>query len=303
VNDIYGVEAIGIPAYVAQQLQEPAYQMEATLPSTSYSPGDCGGWACDPEAYWWEDILFGQDQLRQRVAFALSKLFVVSYNEVDPRYYPDYLNKLSADVFGNWYQLMEDVTLSGAMGTYLNMANSLYTPGSHADENYGREFMQLFSIGTIKLNQNGSPVMVDGQTVGNYTPAIVQSFAQAYTGYTFANNDCSAPSQPNYYYWPQPPGQGCPMAPLAQYHSPLQKTLLRAVVLPAGQSAQQDVSAALTNVFEDLSLPPVCLRSPDPEPGQEQSDVSLHQPGGRRVYQGWGRCTREHEGCGPGHPS
>jgi uncharacterized protein (DUF1800 family) len=259
-NAVYNVEAIGIPAYVAQQLNEPAYQMESIIPQASYGSGDCNGWACDPEAYWWQDILFGQDQLRQRVAFALSKLFVVSYSEVDPRYYPYYLNKLSADAFGNWFQLMQDVTLSPAMGTYLDMADSLYTPGAHADENFAREFMQLFSIGTIALNQDGTPKLSGGNTIPNYTPAIVQSFAQAYTGYTFANNDCSTPSTPNY-YWAQPPGQSCPMVPLSQYHNTAQKILLRGQVLPAGQTAAQDLNAALTNVFDDPSLPPfVCTR-------------------------------------------
>ena len=258
VNSIMQVEQTGITAYVAQQLNEPAYQMEAIIPQADYTNtgGDCDVWNCDPEALWWEDVLFGQDQLRQRVAFALSKLFVV-YDEVDPRYYPYYLNKLSADAFGNWFTLMQDVTLSGAMGTYLDMANSLATSGSHADENYAREFMQLFSIGTIALNQDGSPKLsASGSTIPNYTPAIVQSFAQAYTGYTFANNDCSTPTAPNYYFWPEPPGQGCPMVSLAQYHNTSQKTLLRGQVLPAGQTAAADVTAALTNIFNAPSLPP-----------------------------------------------
>ncbi len=265
VSDYTHVESIGIASYVNEQLNLPAYLMPATIPAADYSNpnGDCDGWNCDPEAWWWHDALFGQDQLRQRVAYALSKLFVVSYSEVDPRYFPYYLNRLSKDAFGNWFTLMRDVATSGAMGTFLNAANSqAAASGGHADENFAREMMQLFSIGTVALNQDGSPRLdVNGKTIPNYTPAIVQNFARAYTGYTFANNDCSQPSEPLYYSWPQPPGAGCAMQPLDQYHDKGSKTLLRGQVLPAGQGTAADFSAALNNVFKDPSLPPfVCRR-------------------------------------------
>jgi uncharacterized protein (DUF1800 family) len=259
------VEQIGIPAYVLEQLRTPPYLMPNVIPAQDYDSngGDCNGWSCDPEAWWWRDVLFGQDQLRQRVAYALSKLFVVSYNEVDARYFPYYLNVLSKDAFGNWLTLMQDVSTSGAMGTYLNSANSQApASGGHADENFARELMQLFSIGTVALNQDGSPrVDVNGNTIPNYTPAIVQSFARAFTGYTFANDDCSEPAKPMYYWWPDPPGAGCAMQPLDQYHDMTRKVLLRGAVLPAGQRTAADFSAALKNVFLDPSLPPfVCRR-------------------------------------------
>ena len=238
--------------------------MPNVIPAADYAGrGDCNGWACDPEAWWWEDALYGQDQLRQRVAYALSKLFVVSYIDVDPRYYPYYLNRLAQDGLGNWFTLMQDVSLSGAMGTYLNAANSQAAAnGGHADENFSRELMQLFSIGTVALNQNGS-VRTDGngKPIPNYTPDIVQSFARAFTGYTFANDNCSQPSEPLYYRWPDPPGAGCPMQALDQYHDTNPKTLLRGETLPAGQSAATDFTSALYNIFQDPSLPPfVCRR-------------------------------------------
>jgi uncharacterized protein (DUF1800 family) len=265
ISDYYLVTNIGVAAYVKQQLGIAPYLMPTVIPAADYSPakGDCDGWNCDPEAWWWHDVLFGQDQLRQRVAYALSKLFVVSYDEVDARYFPYYLNALSRDAFGNWYTLMQDVSTSGAMGTYLDSANSQAPPsGGHADENFAREMMQLFSIGTVALNQDGSvKLAANGSTIPNYTPAIVQSFARAYTGYTFANDDCSQPTQPQFYWWPQPPGAGCAMLPLDQYHDTTQKTLLRGQVLPAGQTAVKDFNAALLNVFNDPSLPPfVCRR-------------------------------------------
>jgi uncharacterized protein (DUF1800 family) len=262
-QDYTHVEQVGIAAYVQEQLNTPPYLMPLVVPQAEYNLPDCSGWNCGPEAWWWHDVLFGQDQLRQRVAFALSKLFVVSYSEVDARYFPYYLNALSRDAFGNWSTLMQDVSLSPAMGTYLNTANSqAATAGGHANENFARELMQLFSIGTVALNQDGS-VKLDsnGNPIPTYNSTTVQNFARAFTGYTFATATCTQPTKPEHYWWPQPPGTGCAMLPLEQYHDTLQKTLLRGEVLPAGQSAEADFKAALLNVFNDPSLPPfVCRR-------------------------------------------
>jgi uncharacterized protein (DUF1800 family) len=157
---------------------------------------------------------------------------------------------------------MQDVSTSGAMGTYLNSANSQALASGHDDENFAREMMQLFSIGTVALNQDGSVKLdANGKSIPNYTAAIVQAFARAYTGYTFANDDCSQPTAAQYYWWPQPPGAGCAMKPLDQYHDKGSKTLLRGQVLPAGQDTVADFNAALLNVFNDPSLPPfVCRR-------------------------------------------
>ncbi len=263
VDSIEHVEAVGISGYVDEQLNQAPYLMPNVIPAADYAGrGDCNGWACDPEAWWWENVLYGNDQLRQRVAYALSKLFVVSYIEVDPRYFPSYLNTLSRDAFGNWFDLMQDVSTTAAMGTYLNSANSQVAANGHADENFGREMMQLFSIGTVALNQDGSVRLDgDGNKIPNYTPTIVQNFARAFTGYTFANDDCSQPAAPLYYSWPHPPGAGCPMQPLDQYHDTNAKTLLRGQILPSGQDTATDFSAALYNVYQDPSLPPfVCRR-------------------------------------------
>ena len=259
--DVFHVESIGLSNYLNEQLAKPAYQIPLANPAP-VTQGDCPDFECTTEYYWWNDVLFGQDQLRQRVAFELSKLFVVSVDTVDPRYMPNYLNVLSQDAFGNWLTLMRDVALSPAMGTYLNMADSVAPPaGQRANENFAREFMQLFSIGTVALNQDGS-VKLDagGHPIPNYTAAQVQNFALAYTGWTFASPDCSMPSQTQYYWYGLPPGQNCPMVAFPGLHSTVQKTLLRGTVLPAGQSAQDDMNAALANVFNDPSLPPFVSR-------------------------------------------
>ena len=181
INSIYNVEALGVPGYIDQQLQMQPTLMPSTVPAGTYGIADCSSfWTCYPEAWWWELALFAPDQLRQRVAFSLSKIFVVSENGVDGRYMPYYYNVLMNDAFGNWQNLMSDIAYSPAMGTYLNSANSTAAVnGGHADENFARELMQLFSIGTVKLNQDGSLVLDgNGNPVPNYTPEIVQNFAR-----------------------------------------------------------------------------------------------------------------------------
>ncbi len=261
INDTTNVENTGISKWIDQQFTLPAYQIPLASTSVNTLP-DCPSLECPTEYYWWNDALFGQDQLRQRVAFELSKLFVVSTNMVDPRYMPNYLNILSNDAFGNWFTLMHDVALSPAMGTYLNMANS-FAPanGQFANENFARELMQLFSIGTTALNQDGTLTLDgNGKPIPNYTSAQVQNFALAYTGWTFAYNDCSVPTQAQYYWPVYPTGENCSLVPLAGSHSTVAKTLMRGTVLPAGQSAQDDLNGALQNIFNNPSLPPFVSR-------------------------------------------
>ena len=264
VNDMLHVEQVGVAGYVNEQLQMQPSLMPNTVPQGTYGIADCSSfWSCYPEAWWWQRTLWAPDQLRQRVAFALSKIFVVSESSVDGRYMPAYYNTLEVDAFGNFQSLMQDITYQPAMGTYLNSANSVASAsGGHADENFARELMQLFTIGTVALNQDGSTVLgSNGQPVPNYTSATVQNFARAYTGLTFSANDCSTPSGPQYYWWPNPPGQGCLMVPLEQYHDQGAKTLLRGQVLPPGQNTNADIAGALQNIFNDPSLPPfVCRR-------------------------------------------
>ena len=98
------------------------------------------------------------DQLRQRVSFALAQILVISGFKIDVTGLVPYYNMLQNDAFVNFRQVMEDVTLSPAMGNYLDMVNNAKPSGNNLpNENYARELMQLFTIGTIALKPDGSP--------------------------------------------------------------------------------------------------------------------------------------------------
>src|SRR5579875_2102640 len=117
-------------------------------------------------------------------------MFVVSTQSVPGQSIPSFHNALANDAFTNFATIMHDVTLSPAMGAYLNMLNSNKpATGQIANENYARENMQLFTIGLNALNQDGTPQLDgSGNPIPNYTQAQVQAFARAYTGWTYATS-------------------------------------------------------------------------------------------------------------------
>src|SRR5437764_14699713 len=142
------------------------------------------------------------DQLRQRVAFALHKLIVVAgrdLNSNESSWYAPYLQILDRNAFGNYRQLLFEITLNPGMGLYLNMAgNSRAAP----NENYARELMQLFSIGTDLLNQDGTPVLdANGNRVPTYGQTEITNFARVFTGWVIPNtptNTFNSPPAPDY---------------------------------------------------------------------------------------------------------
>jgi uncharacterized protein (DUF1800 family) len=198
--------------------------------------------------------LTAQDQPRQRVAFALSQIFVIGGNKIgDPTGYTNYLQLLENDAFTNYRQIMQDVTLSPAMGDWLDMVNNgkpNTSKGDHANENYAREFMQLFTIGTAELNPDGSYQLDSGgNQIPTYTQNTVEAFALAFTGWTYPLAPGATQQTYNPQYWTGP------MVAVDSNHDSSAKQLLvypgapRGGVLPAGQSAAQDLQGAIDNVF------------------------------------------------------
>jgi uncharacterized protein (DUF1800 family) len=168
-----------------------------------------------------------------------------------------YMRLLLQDAFVNYRTIMNDVTLSPAMGRYLDMVNNNDPTNAtqHANENYARELMQLFTLGLDKLNDDGT-LQLDssGNPIPTFTQAQVQAFALAYTGWTYPTAPGNTPLKNNPAYWIGP------MIPVESEHGMLAKILLpvngTAVTLPAGQSAETDLAGALDNIFAQPSLPP-----------------------------------------------
>lgn len=228
----------------------------------------------------------GSDQLRQRVAFALSEIWVVSNVKLKPQAIPPYLRLLSDNAFGNYFDLMNAVTLSPAMGRYLDMVdNGKPAAGQEANENYARELNQLFTIGTVMLNPDGT-VMMDGsgQPVPTYDANVVQEFALAFTGWTYAPLPGAA-SHKN-----DPENWTAPMVAMESNHDETAKTLLNGQTLPAGQTAEQDLNGALQIVFHHPNVGPfVCqqliqhLVTSNPSPAYVERVASVFDNNGAGV--------------------
>ncbi len=207
------------------------------------------------------NAMSGQDQLRQRVAFALSQIVVAADignqdGTGDPTsMVAQYHDILTRNAFGNYRTLLREISLSPIMGTYLTLVNSRRanpTTGDQPDENYIRELWQLFSIGTYRLNLDGS-VLLDGsgRPLETYTIAEIQEGARALTGWNYAPRT----GQPNLGD-NNPLNPVAPMIPNTANHDPGSKTLLNGQVIPAGQTVQQDLDSVIDNVFNHPNVGP-----------------------------------------------
>ncbi len=188
----------GYPAWIDEQFAKPAVSHLATViadPVRIASP-----WNVVMPSIW-KQYFEGDDQLRQRVSFALSQIFVVSLNNNTLNDAPcgtaAYLDILNRNAFGNARTLLKEITLNAAMGEYLSMKESTKADPvlqTQPDENYARELMQLFSVGTVMLDNDGS-VRRDGSgnTIPTYSEDTVQEFARALSGWTFAGQDQQKP--------------------------------------------------------------------------------------------------------------
>ena len=199
------------------------------------------------------NAVYGPDQLRQRVAFALSEIWVVSeVNVGNASAFPPLLRIFQNDAFGNYETLMRDLTLNPGMGQYLNLANNIKASnaGAAPSENYARELLQLFSVGLTQLNADSSPVLDgNGNPVEAYDQATVSALARALTGWTYpAKGGLPTRGQNPPYFVGQ-------MIPVEANHDTQPKTLFGTVTLPAAQSASKDLTQALHAVFLQPGLP------------------------------------------------
>ncbi|MCC6392695.1 MAG: DUF1800 domain-containing protein [Bryobacterales bacterium] len=211
------------------------------------------------QAAFFANTVNGRDQLRQRVAFILSQIWVVSQVSVRPAYaFPPYWRIFRDNAFGNYRDIIKAVTLSPAMGTYLNVANNRKAnaaKGTAANENYARELMQLFTLGLIELNSDGSPRMDAGHIpIPTYNQAVVTNLAKAFTGWTYPVAPGAVPriNNPPYYL-------GQMMAVEAQ-HDVTSKAIFHNITIPAGQAAEQDLESVLDALMAQPTMAPFVSR-------------------------------------------
>ncbi len=238
-TDAAHVQTIGFQAWLNEQFAMPSVSNYNVLLGSSQ-----GGL---PQAFL-ANAVTNPDQLRQKVAFALSQIFVISYQTViwNGDMIP-YQQMLMNDAFTNYPQILNDVTLSPAMGEYLNMANNAKADpvaGTVANENYAREIMQLFSIGTVMLNPDGSVQSNASGPIPTYAQKDVTELARVFTGWTYpATTPGGAINFGGYIN-----SANGPMVPYAPEHDFGQKTLVGGYVAAANLSPAADLQGALTNL-------------------------------------------------------
>jgi uncharacterized protein (DUF1800 family) len=247
------VKSLGYSGWISEQLGA-APSLELPYMRSLPAPANAFEGQRNRLDAWFRNAITGPDQLRQRVAFALSEIMVVSDRGVlfdTPNGLAYYYDTLAQNAFGNFRALMEAVTLTPAMGVYLSMLGNEKPDAQRnirPDENYARELMQLFTIGLVELREDGTPRLDgNGQPIPTYDQSIIEGFAHVYTGWTFANS--ASFRQPSYIY-------AAPMQAYPPFHDTGAKKLLRGVVLPAGQTPDQDLDAALDNIFAHPNVGP-----------------------------------------------
>ncbi len=213
----------------------------------------------------WRQWLEGQDQLRGRMSWALLQIFVISNvaPDIRPLAMSSYMDMLNRNAFGNYRQLLEEVTLHPAMGYYLNMLESEKEDaktGTSPNENYAREVLQLFSIGLYQLNMDCTRKLDAGKPISTYGEPEIKGFAKAFSGWSYGSLDNKNNKLFHDHNDEDDANWLVPMKAWAAYHSPGEKLLLNGQKLAAGGTPEQDMKAALDAIFNHPNVPPFISR-------------------------------------------
>lgn len=243
------VVASGIPKALADQL--------AVTERSKFIYADT-----DPplEAQFFVNAMEGKDQLRQRVAFALSQITVVSQVRFGGLKTGAkipmgvYLNILSDDALGNYKDHLVKITKNPAMGRYLDMVNNhafLKDGKTHVapNENYARELLQLFSVGLYKLNEDGTELLVGGKAQPTYTEEQIEGFAHTLTGWTYGGAACPGAGRGN------PANYQVEMIPCANDHNTASQKLLNDEPTTAGAGPVVHLNEAINNIYKHPNVP------------------------------------------------
>ncbi len=217
------------------------------------------------QAAWWKIAVTGPDQLRQRMAFALSQILVTSdangtiaqWQEGAANYYDIFVK----GAFGNFRDVLEQVTLSPIMGIYLSsLRNAKAAAGTTPDENYAREVMQLFTIGLNELNPDGTLRLdPNGQPIPTYTQDTIVQTARVFTGWSYASPAVNATANVNLFR-----GAAAdyltPMMLWPAFHDDTAKTIVGGKVVAAAQGGLRDLKDTLDALFQHPNTAPFISR-------------------------------------------
>jgi uncharacterized protein (DUF1800 family) len=260
--DLASLTNLGYNQWIANQMALPATShRQATDADAAYFPNTGSQYPVtsnNRQAAWWKIVTTAPDQLRQRVAFALSEILVVSDVASSISNYPDglanYYDQLARDAFGNFRTLLQDVTLSPVMGnylTYLRNAKANPATGTSADENYAREVMQLFTIGLNQLQPDGTLRLdATGLPIPTYDQTTIVQTANVFTGWSYYQSVAN----PSFYGGAVNFDQ--PMMLYPAYHDLTAKTIVGGVVLPANQDGATDLKMELDTLFNHPNTGP-----------------------------------------------
>ncbi len=278
VADIKNVTSLGYNAWIDKQFALPvSSHLTNVLAQINRNPNAQYDGTVTFDT-WWQQSVTAPDQLRQRVAFALSEIMVVSENGVlagNPRALSGYYDVLLKDSFSNFRTLLEDVTLSPAMGDYLDMRRNdkaNVSAGTHPNENYAREVMQLFSIGLNRMWPDGTLVLnSQGDIVPTYDQNVIQGYARVFTGWNYYQTNQTNGHLPN--NWNPSSDYLHPMVLVPTHHELGTKQLLDNVVMPAAFNTQlittnaafdaygsQDLELGLDQIFNNENVGPFICR-------------------------------------------
>lgn len=258
--DIVAVQSLGYAGWITNQFSLPvSHHLPVVLanvnpdPTQPYPSSLCFN-------TWWQQSVTAPDQLRQRVAFALSEIMVVSENGTLANYYANglssYYDMLLDNAFGNFRSLLKTATLHPVMGVYLNMQGndkgSIIT-GVHANENYAREINQLFSIGLYRMWPDGTLVLnSQNSLVPTYSQNVVDGFAAAFTGWNYYQTNQANGRLPS--NWFPSANYTNPMVLVPTHHDLGTKVVLDNVVLPQAWGNQTIPSTSTNDAYCSADL-------------------------------------------------
>jgi uncharacterized protein (DUF1800 family) len=274
-ENVEEVMAMGFEAWIDDQFARPVGTLQPFVEWSQDTNNVQEFWTDSKEAAWWNRAMgltnlypggpvVAPDPLRQRVAFALSQIMVISDRlealGVDPVGMANYYDMLLTNAFGSYRQLLYDVSMHPCMGLYLShLMNRKADPVNNIfpDENYAREVMQLFSIGLWELNTDGTRKLTNGLPIPTYDNGDITEFARVFTGLSWGGTNATS-----FWNWDWVTTE--PMKAWDEYHDCDAKTLLNGETLPArtpsnpdtGAAALLDLNAAMDNLFNHPNVGP-----------------------------------------------